>query len=216
MRCASSSKTASVPGEACTAIPVMFAIEPDGKNSAASLPSILATRSSRRRTVGSPSSTSSPTSALAIAWRIAALGLVTVSERMSIGTGKTGRGEDRKRGSTKDTPNLSRCALQRRPLFLPFFPSASRSGLLRHLDRGNRDFSLLGSNNGLLNDDSVRLRANDRRVDRVLLGPDVNAGRGHGVRVQSDGGRFDLVRVVAGLLARCEWQCEHRGAEEHL
>src|ERR1035437_11187556 len=98
MRCASSSKTASVPGEWCPAIPVMFAIEPDGKNSAASLPSILATRSSRRRTVGSPSSTSSPTSALAIAWRIAAVGLVTVSERMSIGTGKTGREEDRKTG----------------------------------------------------------------------------------------------------------------------
>src|SRR6476620_1164039 len=57
---------------------------PLGKNSAASLPSNAATRSSSRRIVGSPSRSSSPTSAAAIAARIAGVGLVTVSLLRSI------------------------------------------------------------------------------------------------------------------------------------
>lgn len=58
---------------------------PLGTHSAASADSTAAIRSSSSRMVGSPSSTSSPTSAAAIAARICLLGLVTVSERRSIG-----------------------------------------------------------------------------------------------------------------------------------
>src|SRR6266511_6302928 len=56
---------------------------PVGTYSAASLPVISAARSWRRWTVGSSPNQSSPTSASAIARRIAAEGLVTVSERRS-------------------------------------------------------------------------------------------------------------------------------------
>ena len=66
-------------------IAAWFAIVPVGKNSAASFPSSSATRASRRRVVGSPSRWSSPTSAAAMAWRMAAVGRVTVSLRRSIG-----------------------------------------------------------------------------------------------------------------------------------
>src|SRR5438876_7235623 len=52
---------------------------------AASLPVNSAARSWRRLTVGSSSYSASPTSASAIALRMAALGRVTVSERRSIG-----------------------------------------------------------------------------------------------------------------------------------
>ena len=55
-----------------------------GRTAPASLPSSAATCASRRRTVGSPSRTSSPTSASAIARRMAAVGRVTVSERRSM------------------------------------------------------------------------------------------------------------------------------------
>src|SRR5258706_2188631 len=57
---------------------------PLGRNSPASIPTISATRACRAFTVGSSPKTSSPTSAAAIAARIPAEGLVTVSLRRSI------------------------------------------------------------------------------------------------------------------------------------
>ena len=62
----------------------------------ASLPSSSAARSSRALTVGSSPNTSSPTSAAAIARRIASVGVVTVSERRSIG----GMGAEYRSGGT--------------------------------------------------------------------------------------------------------------------
>src|SRR5688572_8944735 len=59
-------------------------IEPDGTNNPASRPNISAARCCKRLTLGSSMNTSSPTSASAIARRIAADGLVTVSLRKSI------------------------------------------------------------------------------------------------------------------------------------
>ena len=64
---------------------IWLAIVPEGTNSAASLPSSSAVRASRAFTVGSSPKTSSPTSASAIARRIAGVGFVTVSDRKSIG-----------------------------------------------------------------------------------------------------------------------------------
>ena len=64
---------------------VRLPIEPDGTNSAASRPKTSAARACSRLTVGSSRNTSSPTSASAMARRIAAEGRVTVSERRSIG-----------------------------------------------------------------------------------------------------------------------------------
>ena len=61
-----------------------LAIVPEATNSPASLPSSSAARSSSALTVGSSPQTSSPTSAAAIARRIAAVGFVTVSERRSM------------------------------------------------------------------------------------------------------------------------------------
>src|ERR1700741_4851369 len=60
-------------------------MHPLGKKRAASLPSSAAIRSSSRCVVGSPSRSSSPTSAAAIAARIPGVGLVTVSLLRSIG-----------------------------------------------------------------------------------------------------------------------------------
>jgi hypothetical protein len=57
---------------------------PEGTKSDRSLPVIAATSSSSARTVGSSPKTSSPTSASTIAWRIAGVGLVTVSLRRSM------------------------------------------------------------------------------------------------------------------------------------
>src|SRR5579875_927877 len=57
---------------------------PDGTNRAASLPSSPAMRSSKRLTVGSSPKTSSPTSAVCMAARIAGVGRVTVSLRRSM------------------------------------------------------------------------------------------------------------------------------------
>jgi len=59
-------------------------IVPLATKTAASLPSIRAASCSSRVTVGSSPYWSSPTSAFAIAWRIASVGLVTVSLRRSI------------------------------------------------------------------------------------------------------------------------------------
>ncbi len=58
-------------------------MHPVGTHSPASWPSRSATRCSRRSMVGSRSSTSSPTSAAAMAMRISGPGQVTVSERKS-------------------------------------------------------------------------------------------------------------------------------------
>ncbi len=55
-------------------------IEPEGRKTAASLPSSSATSSQSALTVGSRPRCSSPTSAFAIAWRIASSGRVWVSE----------------------------------------------------------------------------------------------------------------------------------------
>src|SRR5690606_15508305 len=66
---------------------------PEGTNSAASFPSRAAAISCSRLTVGSSPYTSSPTGALAIAWRMASVGCVTVSDRRSI-TGITNAPEN--------------------------------------------------------------------------------------------------------------------------
>src|SRR5436190_3325920 len=88
---ASASHTTRCPAPATNErSPIWFAIAPVGTKSAASLPVISAARSWRRFTVASSPYQSSPTSAEAIARRIASEGLVTVSERRSIGAG-TGR-----------------------------------------------------------------------------------------------------------------------------
>ena len=58
-------------------------IVPEGTNTAASLPTAAAARSSSAITVGSSPQTSSPTSAVAITRRIASVGRVKVSERNS-------------------------------------------------------------------------------------------------------------------------------------
>jgi hypothetical protein len=64
---------------------IWLPIVPDGTKSAASRRKSAATRSCRRLTVGSSPSTSSPTSACAIARRMSAHGRVTVSLRKSDG-----------------------------------------------------------------------------------------------------------------------------------
>jgi hypothetical protein len=69
----------SSPARQCTAKATWLHIVPDGMKSAASLPSSSATISCSRLTVGSSNCCSSPTSASAIARRIAAVGRVTVS-----------------------------------------------------------------------------------------------------------------------------------------
>src|SRR5262245_37037449 len=78
------SQISSSPGCVCPLTQIWFDIVPEGTNSAASLPSVAATRSSSRLTVGSSLKTSSPTSAAFIAARMPGVGLVTVSLRRSI------------------------------------------------------------------------------------------------------------------------------------
>jgi hypothetical protein len=68
-------------------------IVPDGMKRAASLPSISAMRSCKAFTVGSSPKTSSPTSAAAMAARIAGVGRVTVSLRRSMGYKRVERGK---------------------------------------------------------------------------------------------------------------------------
>ena len=63
---------------------IWFAIVAVGTNTASSCPSSAAPRSSSAMTVGSSRFCSSPTTASAIAARMAAVGWVTVSERRSI------------------------------------------------------------------------------------------------------------------------------------
>ena len=84
MMCAVSSTISSVPRRPRIASAIWFAIVAVGRYTAASCPSSAAPRSSRAMTVGSSRRCSSPTSASAIAARIAGDGLVCVSERRSI------------------------------------------------------------------------------------------------------------------------------------
>ena len=77
----------SSPGRVNVRIATWLAIVPVGNHSAASWPSIAATRSWSRLIEGSSPNWSSPTSARAIASRIAGVGRVTVSERRSMRSG---------------------------------------------------------------------------------------------------------------------------------
>jgi hypothetical protein len=73
-------KSCSPPGRTCSRIAISLHIVPLGRKTAASWPSSSATRSSSAIVVGSCLSCSSPTSAAAIAARMAAVGCVWVSE----------------------------------------------------------------------------------------------------------------------------------------
>src|SRR4051812_13589868 len=81
--CASAPASSSPPRGTSSCNAIWLAIVPDGQNSAASCPNGAATSASSAFTVGSSPKTSSPTSASAIAARIAGVGRVTVSERRS-------------------------------------------------------------------------------------------------------------------------------------
>src|SRR5215471_11318058 len=81
--CADSSHTTACPDRVNACIAIWLQSVPVGRYSAACLPVSAATRSCNRMTVGSSPNRSSPTSASAMARRIAAVGLVTVSERRS-------------------------------------------------------------------------------------------------------------------------------------
>src|SRR4249920_3878111 len=83
--CDSASSNTSSAGRVCTCTASWLPIVPLGTNSADSLPVSVATRRSSAITVGSSPNTSSPTSASAMAFRMAAVGLVTVSLRRSTG-----------------------------------------------------------------------------------------------------------------------------------
>ncbi len=69
----------SSPGRACTRSAISLHMVPDGRNTAASLPSSSATISQSRLTVGSSIFCSSPTSASLMKRRMSAVGRVTVS-----------------------------------------------------------------------------------------------------------------------------------------
>ena len=84
MMCAVSSTTSSVPRSPRISSAIWFAIVAVGRYTASSWPSSSAPRRSSSRTVGSSRDCSSPTSAVAIAARIACDGRVWVSERRSI------------------------------------------------------------------------------------------------------------------------------------
>ena len=83
---AEDSQSTSWPGATTERTASRLASEPVGVKSAASCPNIPATRSWRASTVGSSPYTSSPTSAEAMAARIASVGRVMVSLRRSMGT----------------------------------------------------------------------------------------------------------------------------------
>ena len=82
-----SSAISSPPGRVSTRRAIWFAIVAVGRKSAASCPSSSAARRCSSLTVGSSRSCSSPTSARAIAARMASVGFVAVSERRSITAG---------------------------------------------------------------------------------------------------------------------------------
>src|SRR5262245_45334490 len=79
----SASRMISWPGRVWASTEVRLPCVPEDTNSAASLPVRRAAWSSSRRTVGSSSHTSSPTSAWAMASRMADVGSVRVSDRKS-------------------------------------------------------------------------------------------------------------------------------------
>src|SRR5262245_29929250 len=81
---------------------------PVGTKHAASFPMIAATFSCRAITVGSSPSTSSPTIASAIAFRMAAVGRVTVSERRSI----TAFGDGMSKGSRRSSVTTASATAQ--------------------------------------------------------------------------------------------------------
>src|SRR6185369_14259557 len=81
----------SSPRAQCVITPTRFDCVPEGTNTAASKPRSSATSASSAMTVGSSPSTSSPTSAAAIALRIPSLGRVTVSLRKSVAIGTSPR-----------------------------------------------------------------------------------------------------------------------------
>src|SRR5690606_41415964 len=72
---------------ACSAPASYSALDPHGPNRAAATPRSSPPRASCRRSVGPSPYTSSPTSASAMARRMAGVGRVTVSERRSMGRG---------------------------------------------------------------------------------------------------------------------------------
>src|SRR5262249_10446096 len=126
MMCAVSSTTSSVPRSPRTARAIWFPIVAVGRYTASSWPSSSAPRRSSSRTVGSSRSCSSPTSAAAIASRIAREGFVCVSERRSITLGTLRRTEAReprlelRRGERRDLALLEaergNVAVAREPL----------------------------------------------------------------------------------------------------
>src|SRR5476651_534639 len=185
---------------------------PVGKKSAASFPSISATRASRRRTVGSPSSTSSPTSASAMARRMAGVGRVTVSERRSIGMRGAGKGEMDAANGKRHT-EANRYAVTRPT---NAFAYRQRKLGLGDRDRWRLDYGLLRANHRLVDDDGVLLRADDRRVDRVGLRANAHTWRRDRVRIGTNRWGLDLILIVPSLLAGGQWQREHRGAEQQL
>ena len=69
----------SSPGRQWTRMEISLHIVPDGRKTAASLPSRAAIRSQSALTLGSEKDCSSPTGASAIAWRISGVGWVWVS-----------------------------------------------------------------------------------------------------------------------------------------
>src|ERR1700733_891555 len=87
MMCEDSCARISSPGRQCVAIATWLHIVPDGRNTAASLPSSAALRSHSAHTVGSEPNCSSPTSASIIASFMARVGLVCVSEERLMRTG---------------------------------------------------------------------------------------------------------------------------------
>src|SRR5689334_16165021 len=131
------SQSSSSPGWVWALMPIWFDMVPDGTNKAASLPRTAATRSSSRRAVGSSLKTSSPTSAAAMAARMAGVGRVTVSLRKSMMSGM-------------ELPQLRALALRRGlPVRLLQEPAAvglhERDGAVAPLleaDRGGRAFLL--------------------------------------------------------------------------
>ena len=78
------SNSTSSPGRQCSLMAIWLHIVPDGRNTAASLPSSSAVISCSKLTVGSSPFCSSPTSASHIKRRISAVGLVIVSLKSSI------------------------------------------------------------------------------------------------------------------------------------
>jgi hypothetical protein len=87
MMCAVSCAKISSPGRQCTNVAATLHMVPDGMKTAASFPKRSETRSHSRLTLGSSPICSSPTSARAMASRIAGVGRVWVSDSRLMRTG---------------------------------------------------------------------------------------------------------------------------------